>query len=47
MKKDTYSFIIHLNKDMLKKFDEAWKKKGYSTRSEAVRDLIRRFIENV
>ena len=35
---------ISFPKGLLKKFDEAIKKKGYQNRSEAINDLIRGFI---
>lgn len=34
-------FGISLEKDLSKKFDKCIKRKGYSNRSEAIRDLIR------
>lgn len=37
-------FGISLNPELLKKFDEIIKEKGYANRSEAIRDLIRDFI---
>jgi CopG family nickel-responsive transcriptional regulator len=34
-------FAVSLDEELLERFDEYIKKKGYTTRSEAVRDLIR------
>jgi len=34
-------FGVSIETDLLKKFDKTIRKKGYSTRSEAIRDLIR------
>lgn len=34
-------FGVSLNKDLLKKFDQLIRKRQYSNRSEAIRDLIR------
>jgi len=38
---DIIRFGVSLNKDLLEKFDRLIKIKGYSNRSEAIRDLIR------
>ncbi|PMQ01403.1 MAG: nickel-responsive transcriptional regulator NikR [Dictyoglomus sp. NZ13-RE01] len=37
-------FGISLEEDLLEKFDEVIKKKGYNSRSEAIRDLLRDYI---
>lgn len=38
---------VSFEPDLLKKFDEVIKKKGYENRSEAIRDLVRKYlIEN-
>ena len=37
-------FGVSLDPDLLKRFDEIIKKRGYSSRSEAIRDLIRRLL---
>jgi len=37
-------FGVSIKPDLLKKFDKTIKKKGYTNRSEAVRDLIRKKI---
>jgi CopG family nickel-responsive transcriptional regulator len=34
-------FSISMNRELLKKFDERIRRKGYPNRSEAVRDLVR------
>jgi CopG family nickel-responsive transcriptional regulator len=38
---DAVRFGVSMDKDLLKGFDELIKKMGYTTRSEAIRDLIR------
>ncbi len=38
---DITRFGISLDRDLLKKFDKLIKQKGYTNRSEAIRDLIR------
>lgn len=35
-------FGVSIEPDLLKKFDKAVKKKGYTNRSEAIRDIIRK-----
>ncbi|UCD14735.1 MAG: nickel-responsive transcriptional regulator NikR [Thermoplasmatales archaeon] len=35
-------FGVSIEPDLLKKFDKAIKKKGYTNRSEAIRDIIRK-----
>ena len=35
-------FGVSINHDLLKKYDKVIKKEGYSNRSEALRDLIRK-----
>jgi CopG family nickel-responsive transcriptional regulator len=37
-------FGVSIEPDLLEKFDEHIKKEGYQTRSEAIRDLIRRTL---
>lgn len=37
-------FGVSIEKDLLDSFDEIIEKKGYNSRSEAIRDLIRDFI---
>ena len=37
-------FGISLENDLSEKFDDRLKKKGYSNRSEAIRDLIRQVV---
>lgn len=39
-------FGVSINDDLLEPFDELCGKKGYATRSEAIRDLIRASIAN-
>ena len=39
-------FGVSMENDLLKKFDHLIEKKGYSNRSEAIRDLVReKFVE--
>jgi len=39
-------FGVSMENDLLKKFDHLIEKKGYATRSEAIRDLVReKFVE--
>ena len=39
-------FTISLNEDLARQFDELIGKKGYQTRSEAVRDMLRQELES-
>ena len=41
---DLVRFGISINKDLLSSFDSVCRRKGYSNRSEAIRDLIRDFL---
>ncbi|HID95964.1 MAG TPA: nickel-responsive transcriptional regulator NikR [Candidatus Latescibacteria bacterium] len=43
----TVRFGVSINEDLLKKFDGVIAKKGYTNRSEAVRDLIREHLVEV
>ncbi len=36
---------LSVNEELLRRFDEALKEKGYSTRSEGFRDSIRKFVD--
>lgn len=36
---------LSVNDELLRRFDEALKEKGYSTRSEGFRDSIRKFVD--
>lgn len=38
---DTVRFAVSLDRELLESFDRVLEKRGYDTRSEAVRDLIR------
>lgn len=41
---DTIRFGISMKEELLRKFDALMEKKGYSNRSEAIRDLIRDYL---
>lgn len=41
---DTIRFSISIKEKLLENFDELIEKKGYGNRSDAIRDLIRKFI---
>lgn len=41
---DTIRFGISMKEELLKQFDDLMQKKGYSNRSEAIRDLIRDYL---
>lgn len=40
-------FGVSMEKDLLHAFDRSIEKKGYANRSEALRDLVRRFLVDV
>lgn len=42
--KELYRFGVSMDQDLIEKFDKLIEKKGYSNRSEAIRDLIRESI---
>lgn len=42
--KEIARFGVSMDKELLDKFDKVISKKGYTTRSEAIRDLIRNLI---
>jgi len=44
MKENVQRFGVSIEPELLKKFDKKIKKEGYSNRSEAIRDLVRKSL---